>query len=159
MGAKLSDEKIRYIQELYQHNLTVAEAAEKAGVSYSSAWLVKNGFETRGQYKRHLAQNPPDTRTIYEKLGITPTDRKKQLRHERKADLRNQEISDFIKTGLNSLGKNLDWLALQIGKSRDTVRNYSSGLSMPDDETLDRICVVFQYGANVEEFLETASDD
>ena len=82
----------------------------------------RKGFNSDRDYQEHLAKA----------RGFTSRkEYRREMAKRRQTKPENQALSDLIHERLQELGKNQAWLALQIGRSRQSVSLYGQGKALP----------------------------
>src|SRR3989344_4060434 len=118
MPRKIPDETKRLMEELSTENLSVAEIARRADVSYATAYgytkARRRGLASRNEYQEYLAK-----------------------RRQRQSI--NQELSDLIRQRLVELGKTQKWLAEQLGIAESSVSKYIGGRTTPRKSLQERL--------------------
>lgn len=103
---------------MYQEDVSISEIAEDIGVSYNSARILtigrEIGFKNYYEYHESLAQ-------------------KRSQKQE------NKDLSYLIKSRLKELGKNQNWLAEQLGVTRQAVSYYVQGKMIPQNQVLTNL--------------------
>ena len=94
-------------------------------------------FESRGELQAYQARQRtnPETGKPFESLGELQA---YQARQRSKKE-RNRELSDFVKKRLKWMGLNQSWLAEEMDVSREAVRLYVTGKSIPRGENLRKL--------------------
>src|SRR3989338_5359338 len=134
MPRKIPDETKRLMEELSAENLSVAEIARRADVSYATAYgytkARQRGFASRSEYEKDLAkQRGLASRTEYQEY----------LAKRRQQQSINQELSDLIRQRLVELGKTQKWLAEQLGIAESSVSKYMGGRTTPRKSLQERL--------------------
>lgn len=121
------------LTEYYEHL-----ARKKGFNSYTDyqKYLVKQrGFDSHKAYQEHLAkQRGFDSLQEYKKHRVK----------ERQKRLKNKELSNLIDKRLEERGKPHHWLAEKLGISREAVRQYARGKSVPKKENLRKILSILE---------------
>ena len=134
MPKRISNKKKQLVEKLFAQGLTVVEIARKANVSYSTAWgLTKakeKGFDSLTEYRQHLAK---------EKGFDSFNEYQQHLAKERQKRPENKGLSYLIVARLKELGKNQNWLANEIGVTRQAVSMYVSGSNFPSIKVYERL--------------------
>lgn len=118
MTGKVSAETRDLIERLNEENLSLAEIARRANVSYTTVYVYtrtkRRGFASYGEYREHLAK-------------------------QRQEQPGNQELSDLIKQRLAESGETQKWLATQLGITEGAVSRYASGRTTPKKDLQRRL--------------------
>ncbi|HZX12397.1 MAG TPA: helix-turn-helix transcriptional regulator [Candidatus Nanoarchaeia archaeon] len=166
MPRKIPDETKRLMEELSTENLSVAEIARRADVSYATAYgytkARQRGFASRSEYEKYLArqrgfaslteyqeylarQRGFASRSEYEKdlakrRVLAPRNEYQEyLAKRRQQQSINQELSDLIRQRLVELGKTQKWLAEQLGIAESSVSKYMGGRTTPRKSLQERL--------------------
>lgn len=134
------------MKKWYNLNLSVAEIARRANVSYLTAY----------GYTRLKERNNPETGKLFESLS----EYQEYLARQRQGKPENQELSDFIPRKLGELRKNQSWLAEKMGVTRKCVSLYTHGKLIPSEEALGRLFSALQVPyQTLEDLLEDAAPE
>src|SRR3989338_4807591 len=134
MPRKIPDETKRLMEELSAENLSVAEIARRADVSYATAYgytkARQRGFASRSEYEKDLAKR---------RMLAPRNEYQEYLAKRRQQQSINQELSDLIRQRLVELGKTQKWLAEQLGIAESSVSKYMGGRTTPRKSLQERL--------------------
>ena len=134
MPRKIPDETKRLMEELSTENLSVAEIARRADVSYATAYgytkARQRGFASRSEYEKDLAKR---------RVLAPRNEYQEYLAKRRQQQSINQELSDLIRQRLVELGKTQKWLAEQLGIAESSVSKYMGGRTTPRKSLQERL--------------------
>ena len=148
MARKIPQETRKEINRLYDEGLRPSEIARQTGVSYASVYgmtkvrqrenpeTVKQ-FASLGelQYYNARQRENPETGKQFASRGEYEAYQARQ----RSKKSRNKELSYLIKKRLKWIGVNQSWLAKKMDVSREAVRLYVAGRSIPKGENLRKL--------------------
>ena len=169
---KISDSQRKQAWKMYcEDRPSISHIARTMEISYSTAWILTEGrrrgfknhgerrrflislkdFEKESEYKNNLAERnnfidyPAYREYQVENKGYNNFRAyEKHLQEKRQSNPQNIEFSNLINIRLELLGKNLTWLAWQIGVSRQAISIYSLGKHLPTKDKLERLYSVLQ---------------
>ncbi len=110
-----------YLEDLYKRQ------GFKNRSEYLEDLYKRQGFKNYSEYQEHLAQ---------QKGFKNYSEYQEHLAQERSQRTANQGFSTLINSSLKKLRKNQNWLAKQIGVSRQAVSLYTKGKVIPKNKKL-----------------------
>ena len=166
MTRKISQEKIKLIERLFEENLSVKRISREEGIPYSTVYrytrLKKRGFNSGTEYEKYLV-SLSHKKQLLEKRGfrssteyeeylimqrINPEtgkpyrslrEYKIYLARQRQLQPANQKFSSLIKQRLSELGKNPAWLARELGIKIESSSRLLNGENLPKKELQQRL--------------------
>jgi len=166
MPRKISNKKIELMKKLHEEGLSITDISKRAKVCYQTAYnylsLKERGIGLAGEYYEYLARERGfnsvreyykdwfekrgfrSARGYYEHLARergfnSVREYKEYLDKIKQRKAKNQELSDLIKKRLKEIGKNQNWLANELGVTRQAVSLYALGKSIPSDDLLKEL--------------------
>src|SRR3989344_512754 len=134
MPRKIPDETKRLMEELSTENLSVAEIARRADVSYATAYgytkARQRGVASSSEYEKYLAR---------QRGFASLNEYQEYIAKRRQQQSINQELSDLIRQRLVELGKTQKWLAEQLGIAESSVSKYMGGRTTPRKSLQERL--------------------
>ncbi len=156
MSRRITEQDKEKIKELMGKGLNVSDIARELNLNHNTASMYvatfNKGLNSVGDYQNYLAKNRRyDSFIDYiedwakEKGFKSFYEYNKHSTKERQQKPKYKELAKLIKDRLKELGKNQNWLAAQLGITRQSVSYYIQAKSFPKEEIqkkLDRILLM-----------------